>query len=160
MHFVNWNYKILLYLIGDGPNRRFIENLVIKKSLTQNVLFLGSKSHKEVANLIEDYHCLLLPMYNNLFISTIPIKILEGVMKGKIIITTDSGNVISLFLGNTDLILKYTAIESIIQKIKLIIENYEKYRKIAENLSKSHFVKRSYHKIKIKINDLLLEIIN
>lgn len=129
------NYKILLYLIGDGPNRRFIENLVIKKGLTQNVKFLGSKSHKEVANLIEDYHCLLLPKYNNLLISTMPIKILEGVMKGKIIITTNSGNIISLFLGNNGLILKNAIKENTMHKIKLVIENYQKYNKISNDIS-------------------------
>ena len=154
------NFKILLYLIGDGPNRRFIENMVIKKGLSQQVIFLGSKSHQEVAKLIEDYHCLLLPMYNNLFISTIPIKILEGIMKGKIIITTDSGNVISLFLGNTDLILKNATKDNIMHKIELIVENYEKYRDIAENLSKYHSIKRSHHRIQNKINILLLEMNN
>ena len=154
------DFKILLYLIGDGPNRRFIENLVIKKGLSQNVIFLGSKSHKEVAKLIEDYHCLLLPMYNNLFISTIPIKILEGIMKGKIIITTDSGNVISLFLGNTDLILKNTTKENIMHKIELIVENYEKYSDIAKKLSKYHSIKRSHHKIETKISNLLHEVNN
>jgi glycosyltransferase involved in cell wall biosynthesis len=154
------NFKILLYLIGDGPNRRFIENMVIKKGLSQNVIFLGSKSHQEVAKLIEDYHCLLLPMYNNLFISTIPIKILEGILKGKIVITTDSGNIISLFLENTDLILKNATKDNIMHKIELIVENYEKYRDIAENLSKYHSIKRSHHKIETKISNLLHEVNN
>ena len=48
-------YKIKLYLIGDGPNRKYIENYVKIKNLTKNVIFKGPKSHREVSNLIDNY---------------------------------------------------------------------------------------------------------
>jgi len=118
---------IRLYLIGDGPK----------------VIFLGEKSHIEVSSLVNDYHCLLYPMLNNLCPSTIAIKILEGVMKGKIIITSNSGNNVSLFLKSRDLILKESTENYIAEKIKLVIENYYKYKKIAEDLSKYHSKLRS-----------------
>ncbi|MFX0072971.1 MAG: glycosyltransferase [Candidatus Hermodarchaeota archaeon] len=149
------DYSVRLSLIGDGPQRKIVQELVKKKSLQNEVKFLGSKSHIEVSDLINIYHCLIYPMLNNLCPSTIAIKILEGVMKGKIIITTESGNNSSLFLNNKKLIMKNTSSEDIAQKIKLVIENYELYRKIAENLSKYHLNLRSKSIYREKLNKLL-----
>ncbi|MFX1443906.1 MAG: glycosyltransferase family 4 protein [Promethearchaeota archaeon] len=137
------NYNVKLYLIGDGPKRKNIENLVENKDLREDATFLGAKPHKQLSNLINEYHCLLFPMFNNLCPSTIAIKILENVMKGKIIITSNSGNNVSLFRENRDLILDLTSYTSIAQKIKLVIDNYDKYKKIAENLSEYHSKFRS-----------------
>ncbi len=150
------NYNIKLNLIGDGPKRTNIQNLVLKKELYDNVVFLGEKSHREVSDLVNDFHCLLFPMLNNLCPSTIAIKILESVMKGKIIITTNSGNNVSLFLDNKDLILKSTTDKAIAEKIKLVINNYQKYKIIAENLRQHHSKFRS----KSIYRKLLTELLN
>ena len=151
-------FQIELFLIGDGINRKNIENFVKEKGLTQNVIFLGSKSHKDVAKIINEYHCLVLPMLNSICPSTIAIKILEGVMRGKIIITTNSGNNSSLFLQHKELILRDSSVESITNKIRLVIKNYNKYRKIAEELSTSHKKLRSEQIYQDKIKELLYEI--
>lgn len=97
-------------------------------------------------------------MLNNICPSAVAIKILEGVMKGKIIITSNSGNNISLFLGNNDLILEDSTKESIAKKIKLVINNYEKYKKIASDISKHQNKKRSKKIYTMKITELLSEI--
>jgi glycosyltransferase involved in cell wall biosynthesis len=120
-------YKIQLFLIGDGITRKNMELYVKQKNLEENIKFLGSKPHKEVSNLINQFHCLVLPMLNNICPSAVAIKILEGVMKGKIIITTNSGNNVSLFLGNNDLVLKKCTSNSIAEKIKLVYNNFDKY---------------------------------
>ena len=156
---IDEGYHIQLYLIGDGPNRRLIEKLVELKNLNQYILFLGSKPHKEVSLLINEYHCLILPMLNKLCPSTVAIKILEGVMKGKIIITTDSGNNASLFLNYTNLILKNNSDKVIAQKIKMIIENYDYYKNIAEELRNYHKNFRSREIYQKKIEELLTELV-
>lgn len=153
-------YRIMLYLIGDGPTRENIEKLVKEKGLDENIKFLGPKSHEEVSLLIEEYHCLILLMLNNLCPSTIAIKILEGIMKGKIIITTNSGNNSSLFLDQNDLILKTINEQKVAEKIKMVINNYEKYRKIAEILKKYHMDKRSKEIYQFRIEELIKELIN
>lgn len=155
---ISESYKIKFYLIGDGPNQENIKKLVKKKDLTNNIKFLGSKSHKEVSKLIDDYHCLLLPMLSNTCPSTIAIKVLECVMKGKIAITTKSGNNPSLFLKNIDLILKNASTKNIAEKIKMVIENYEIYKIKAEELSQYHRKLRSKIINKQKINELLIDL--
>jgi len=147
--------RIKLYLIGDGPQKEKIEKLVAKKSLKNEIIFLGAKPHKEVSRLIEDYHCLILPMLKNLCPSTIAIKILEGVIKKKIIITTNSGNNASLFLNNTELIIKKCTSKNIAEKIRYVIKNYEKLKLKAEKLSIYHKRMRSIDKAKEKL-DLIL----
>lgn len=150
-------YQIKLFLLGSGPKRRIAERFVKDEGLLDLISFLGSKQHEEVSILINDYHCLLLPMLKNICPSTIPIKILEGIMKGKIIITTNSGNVLSLFLNHKDLILNNPSDKSITEKIELVINKYEKYRGIAEQLSKFHSKIRSKSIYEKKMTELLTE---
>ncbi|MFX1419065.1 MAG: glycosyltransferase family 4 protein [Promethearchaeota archaeon] len=154
----NQNYKIQLFLIGDGITRQNMEMYVKEKNLQENIIFLGSKPHREVSTLINQYHCLVLPMLNNICPSAVAIKILEGVMKGKIIVTTESGNNVSLFLGNNDLILKQCTSDSIAEKIKLIYENYDKFKNISIDISNFQKKHRSKQIYKEKIIELLSEI--
>ncbi|MFX1391996.1 MAG: glycosyltransferase family 4 protein [Promethearchaeota archaeon] len=152
-------YKIKLFLIGDGPNRKAVENLVKKLHINENIKFLGSKSHIEVSRVINEYHCLIAPMLSKLCPSTIAIKILEGVMNGKIIITTESGNNPSLFLNNNDLILKDASFEDIEKKIEIVIKNYKYYKETSEKIRDYHLKFRSKSISTKKLDNLLTEII-
>ena len=135
--------NVKLYLIGDGPKRKSIQSLVNSKNLKNNIIFLGLKTHEEVSKLVNEFHCLILPMIRNLCPSTISIKILEGVLKGKIIITTNSGNNKSLFLNNTELIIEQNTTYEIVEKIKSVIRKYYEFKSVAENLSTFHRKRRS-----------------
>jgi glycosyltransferase involved in cell wall biosynthesis len=97
-------------------------------------------------------------MFNYICPSAVAIKILEGAMKAKIIITTDSGNNASLFLGNNDLILKECTSNLLVEKIKMVYENYDKYNKISISISDYHKKNRSKRIYAEKISDLLNEI--
>ena len=151
-------YKIKLFLIGDGITRTSMELYVKKRGLEEDIIFLGSKPHREVSELINQYHCLVLPMLNNICPSAVAIKILEGVIKAKVIITTDSGNNSSLFLGNNDLILKECTSNLLAEKIKLVYENYKKYNNISLKISEFQKKSRSMQIYKEKIRELLEEI--
>jgi glycosyltransferase involved in cell wall biosynthesis len=151
-------YIIHLFLIGDGITRKKMEKYVKDKNLEENIKFLGSKPHIEVSDLINDYHALVLPMLNNICPSAVAIKILEGVMKGKIIITTNSGNNVSLFLGNNDLVLEECTNKTIAEKIRLVYENYDKYKNISQDISNIQRQRRSKQIYKRKIGELLSEI--
>ena len=154
--------KILvkLYFIGDGPTRKIIQNLVKNINLTDNIIFLGSKSHEEVSDIMTQCHCLLLPMVKRLCPSTIAIKILEGVIMGKIILTTNSGNNPSLFLDHTDLIMNEINSKRIAEKIKLVIKNYDEYKNLAENIKKYHINFRSKDVYEKKVKEIFLNISN
>ena len=131
-------YNIKLYMIGSGPQLEEIQNMVKQEDLSKVIKFLGSKSHKEVSHLIENFHTIISPMLENICPSTVAIKVLESVMNGKIVITSDSGNISSLFLDNKDLVLDQVNSNNLSNKIKKIIENYDHYSKISEKLRKHH----------------------
>jgi len=154
----NEGFKIKLFLLGDGITRKNVELYVKDRNLEENIIFLGSKSHREVSDLINQYHCLVLPMLNNICPSAVAIKILEGVMKAKIIITTESGNNTSLFLRNNDLILKECTTNLLVEKIKMVYENYEKFNDISKNISEYHQKIRSKQIYAERIGELLNEI--
>jgi len=42
-------YKVELWIVGEGKDRRWLENLVKTEGLENNVKFLGKKNHKELA---------------------------------------------------------------------------------------------------------------
>ena len=79
-------------------------------------------------------------------------------MKAKIILTTDSGNNTSLFLGNNDLILKECTSNLLVEKIKMVYENYDKFNDISINISEYHKKNRSKQIYTEKISELLNEI--
>ncbi|MHA1284635.1 MAG: glycosyltransferase [Promethearchaeota archaeon] len=147
--------KIKLFLIGDGITRKNIEHYVKEKNLLENVFFWGKKSHKEMSSLIDNFHCLLLPMFKYIHPSALAIKILEGVIKGKIIITTNSGNNVSLFNGHNDLIIEKLTVNILVDKIESVINNYNYYANIAKDLSMFHKKIRSKEIYKQKINNLI-----
>jgi glycosyltransferase involved in cell wall biosynthesis len=154
------NLNIILYLIGDGPIKKKIENKVIRLNLGQNIIFLGSQTHENVSKLIDNYHCLILPMVNSICPSTVAIKILEGVLKGKIIITNNAGYNKQFFNPYYDLILETLSPRILAQKIELILQNYRLYldraQIIRDNQIKIHN-KANYNSV---INNVINRVIN
>ena len=152
-------YRLKLNLIGDGPKRNQIELRVKEKNLKSNVCFLGVYSHQKLAEMINAYHCLVLPMLIKLCPSTISIKILEGVIKGKIIITTRSGNNSSLFFKDYQLFLDHPNAEEIASKLKFLMNNYNEYNNIARRLKSNQINQRKKSFYKKEINRVIIELI-
>ncbi len=92
-----------------------------------------------VSEIIDTEHVLILPMVNNICPSTVPIKMLEGIIKGKVILTNKAGNILSLFNPYTDLVLEdFSDPKIIAERIIDIAHNYDKYQKNAQILRNRH----------------------
>lgn len=154
------NYSIKLYLIGDGPTKEEIEYKIKKLNLNENVTLLGSQSHKNVSRIIDKLHCLILPMVKKICPSSIAIKILEGIMKGKIIITTNSGNNKSLFTPFYDLILEKINPSELAYKIVEVMKNYNKYLLLAEKIRQKQLKIRSFKIFNRKLMKILNQYID
>ena len=132
-------FPIVIKLIGDGPTKAEIQNKVKNLNLENNVQFLGPQPHEKVSKINDTEHILILPMVNNICPSTVPIKMLEGIIKGKVILTNKAGNILSLFSPYTDLVLEdFSDPNLIAEKIIDIAHNYEKYNKNAQILRNQH----------------------
>ena len=151
-------YNIELNLIGDGPTKIDIIKKVNSLDLNNNVKFHGPKPHKEVSLLIDEFHILVMPMVKFLCQSTVAIKILEGIMKGKIVITTNSGNNKSLFHPYTEFVLENLTPIKLSNIIKEVIENYEFFMSKARKIREKHLKYRTEYNCKIKLLKNLLKL--
>jgi len=122
------SFKVKMIFIGDGLTRSYLQDLIIREEIADFFEFRGGLYHEELAKSLDEFHCLLLPMVKNIGPSTIAIKILEGIMNKKVIITTKSGYNMSLFPPKYDLILENLKANDIIELIEKVKGNYEEYR--------------------------------
>ena len=137
-------FPIILKLIGDGPTKIENQKKVMYLDLKDEIIFLGSQKHQNVSKIIDTEHVLVLPMVKNICPSTIPIKMLEGVIKGKIILTNNSGNIKSLFNPYYDLVLEdFSDPNLIAEKLVEISNNYEKFHINAQELRDRHLQKHN-----------------
>ncbi len=136
--------KVKMIFIGDGLTRNEIEKRVISENLINSFEFRGNLKHRQLAKSLNEFHCLMLPMITKIGPSTIAIKILEGVMNKKIIITTKSGYNKSLFPSGYDLILAKLTVKELIKAIKKVMINYEKYIKMMGDNQKCLLNDRSF----------------
>lgn len=82
--------KLLLYIVGDGPQAEELKNYVIDKKFYNKIKFLGFKTGNELDDLINNSHCVVLPSewYENC-----PYTILEAMAKGKPVIGSRIGGI-------------------------------------------------------------------
>lgn len=99
-----------------------------------------------------------MPMVKFLCQSTVAIKILEGIMKGKIVITTNSGNNKSLFHPYTEFVLENLTPIKLSNIIKEVIENYEFFMSKARKIREKHLKYRTEYNCKIKLLKNLLKL--
>lgn len=78
-----------LYLVGDGPQREYLESLVAKAGIEENVHFLGRRPHEEIAQFYHAADHLGLPSLRE----GCPNVVLEALASGLPIIASDVGGV-------------------------------------------------------------------
>uniref|UniRef100_A0A7C3RRQ7 Glycosyltransferase n=1 Tax=Dictyoglomus thermophilum TaxID=14 RepID=A0A7C3RRQ7_DICTH len=93
-YLIKNGYKnVYLYIIGDGPERIFLENIVLKESLTENIKFLGAINYCETLKYIKGADLILsFCDYSNLT-NTVQ----DAICLGKWIFTIDDGSIDELF---------------------------------------------------------------
>ncbi|MBU1088876.1 glycosyltransferase family 4 protein [Patescibacteria group bacterium] len=114
--------SVKLDIFGDGPEKENLNELIMELKASKYIKLLGriEKNDERLAN----YGIFLLPSYAEPFGKTL----VENVIRGKLIVATKSGAVPELLLGY-NLLFKRDIFEDYVQKIRLGINNYSKYRK-------------------------------
>jgi glycosyltransferase involved in cell wall biosynthesis len=78
----------LLTIVGDGPERASLETLTRNLSLDAQVTFTGSKSQREIADLLRHHTILVVP---SVIAEGFGVVALEGIASGCAIIGSNSG---------------------------------------------------------------------
>ena len=120
--------NIQLFILGDGILLEELKTLTDKLTLNDNIIFTGRV--KNIDSYLSNANFGILPSIRE----GLPIALLEKInYELPIIISETSGNK-TFFKQNKILYVDPESIEDIYDKMKLVIENEEKYIKITQNL--------------------------
>jgi len=83
---------VKLMLVGDGPTRKNMEELVKHEGIRQDVVFTGRVPHESVPGLLAASHVAVVPLTRSTTVQQmIPLKILEYWAMEKAVVTTRTG---------------------------------------------------------------------
>ena len=138
-----------LKIIGDGPQRKNLESLVVKLNLDKNVDFLGFRSN--VSLYLKNAHCLILP---SIWRECSPVVFYEAMASGKYLLGSDRGGTRELIeeSGCGD-IFDPLNVENFAEKILAVLEKEENELAKIGKLGRE-FVKRKAN-LKAHLNKLI-----
>jgi len=131
--------KISVDFIGTGPSIDYLKELAIKLSIEKNIHFLGKKEQAYISKHLSDYDLFIQPSITEGFGLTV-----AEAMAAKLPVLVSAGQgPEEIIKGNTyGWVFKNGDLDDLIQKIELIINEYDKaIEKASKALS---FVKRMY----------------
>jgi glycosyltransferase involved in cell wall biosynthesis len=132
------NKMFKLLIVGDGPEKQNIEQLVKGLEMTDKVIFYGQRPYKETLSIIKSSDILILPSKSEI----LPNVILEALALDKPVIATKVGDIPNIKSENLYLVDEVNEIGNLIEKEiqpnddNQIIKNYslDKIAKEFENL--------------------------
>lgn len=110
-----------LVLVGDGIDRSLIEEY--SKNVKFDVLFKGTLTSKETADVLKKSHCLVLSSNYETF----GIVVYEAMASGLPVITTDVADLKSLINSSNGLIVPIGDEAQLYQAMKKVMENYSNF---------------------------------
>jgi len=151
-------YKIKnidLLILGEGPERKFLEELVEKLGVRECIQFLGAVPHKEIAKYysIGD---IFMSLYD---ITNLGNPLLEALYFGLPIITVDDGSTYRLLEnGYNSFLVKLNSLEKELPLIvKLLLENDGLREKVRQNSIKTFQRKVLTWKKRMLLEDELIK---
>lgn len=130
-------YNNIKYLIvGDGPQKRSLENYCNKVNLNKNVTFLGSKKSDEVKQLLKSSSVFIL---NSITaedgdMEGLPVVILEAQASGLPILSTYHAGIPEMVSNGVEgLLVEEKNVEEIYKSMKFFIENKNDWNRMGKN---------------------------
>lgn len=121
--------KISLTIVGDGSNRRSLEQIVKKHGLEQNIIFTGKISHEDVPNRLNSNDIFVLPSISE----GMPNVLLEAMAAGLPIVATNVGGIPDIVKNNKNgYLVEPKNPQQLAERIHFLIENTEIHRIISE----------------------------
>ena len=95
--------SIKLFLVGDGPEKDALHNKVEKAGLTGHVIFTGKVPHEHIKRYYSVMDALVYPRKKMRLTELVtPLKPLEAMAMGKIVVGSDVGGMKELITNNID----------------------------------------------------------
>lgn len=93
---ISANYKLLI--IGDGPQRKILENFSRKPGLSKKIVFFGHKKFGEAIGILKASDIFVNPSYTE----GLPTSVIEAALCRKAIIATNVGGTPEIISGKND----------------------------------------------------------
>jgi glycosyltransferase involved in cell wall biosynthesis len=148
--------KAEVIIAGDGPERKYLENLILKYKLT-NVHMVGYFSHK--LDTINDFYlranAYVAPSVWN---EPLGLVILEAMVNKTPVVVSRKGGVTTLVKdGYNGFLIRPRSPKLIVEKVNLILQNEDLAKKMGENAYKTVTKKFNWNKITTKFYNLYLK---
>lgn len=143
---LNGNSYLSLTIVGDGPERQSIENLILELGLTKNVILKGSLSGRELVECINQHEMILVP---SIWEEPFGLVALEGMACGCLPIVSNGGGLPDA-IGNAGLLFERGNLNSLVLCMEKLINDpplQKQLREAAIEHLKSHtssFISKRY----------------
>jgi len=151
----NW----ALLIVGDGPEKNYLQNMTIRKGLDERIMFMGKVKYDEVPFYIGAASVCLAPFdkARNDLTGLSPLKIFEYMACGKPIITTRVGGLERIIdQHECGMVVDPENVDGLVKAITKLLSEPE----LAEKLGKRGRRAAVEHYTWRKIGDRIIEIIN
>ena len=129
---------ISLTIIGDGPERKSLEELVSTLRLEKNIKFTGALSGDKLVRCLNEHRFIIVP---SLWEEPFGMVALEGMGCGCVPIVSDGGGLPEA-ICNAGLIFKRGNIDSLVSRVRSVLNDHcleQKFRNAAPAQLKKHY---------------------
>jgi len=116
-----YTYKFIM--IGDGDMRIKYENRIKEYNLSKYFQFLGNKSLREIANLMQQSDIFILPSLHE----GMPCVIVEALSCGMPVLASRVGGIPEIVKKNCGVLVQPNSVNDLKDKILYILENYNNF---------------------------------
>ncbi|MCX7716395.1 MAG: glycosyltransferase family 4 protein [Endomicrobia bacterium] len=149
------NAEILVLIVGEGKERKRLENMITKYKLWNNVKLLGRR--EDVAELLTISHCFVLLSYEEPF----GVAFIEALACGKPVVGYNIGGVPEIIKNNeVGFLVAPHDVQNVANKIWILLTDEEVYKKMSV-AAKEYFRERfSFEKMVQEIENVYFDLSN
>lgn len=115
--------NVTLTIVGDGPDRAFIESKIAEHQISNQIHLVGVKTPEEVSDLFCNSDCFVLSSR----LETFSIVVIEAMAKGLPVIATRSGGPETFLLPEHGMLVEKENVDELAHAMNKMIELYTDY---------------------------------
>ena len=128
---IKTNPNVVLLIAGEGAYRNVLENEIEKLGLKEKAILLGSRN--DIPTLLQLADIFVFPSHYE----GLPGALIEAMFAQKIIICSDIGENTECVSLNEAVLFKTSDVDELYDKLKLVLNNIEDYKKLGINAKQS-----------------------
>lgn len=135
------NNKIKLYVYGEGPERKNLEELITRLNLTKQVFLMGLVDRKIIAKKMQESHCFVLASK----LETFGVVYIEAMAVGLPVIATRCGGPEDFVNDENGILIQVDSEDELSLAMLKIYNNYKQYN--SEKISSKIIERYSSHNV-------------